>query len=300
MFANAAPTYLEAGLIPILGSLGEVETWAALAKKQKKSLPCAIQMDTGMTRLGMSKREIERLISTDHLMNAIDPQLFMTHYACADDVGHPKTEHQREAFIQGSYLLPGTPRSAANSAAILQATLPKTESHEFDLVRPGIALYGGEALNDAPNPMQSVVTLEGRIIQIRSVKAGETVGYGASETLKKDTRIAYISVGYADGYHRGGSNMGVPMRAIAPAAKAAFKGQKIKGAGRISMDISAFDVSDIPENEISAGDWIELFGNTIALDDVARAAGTIGYELLTSMDARLMRKYISRENHSNG
>ena len=296
LFNDAAPYYLEHGLTPILGSLEEVVTWTALAKTQKQSLPCAIQMDTGMTRLGMSKREIERLITTDHWMNAIDPQLFMTHYACADDVGHPKTEHQREAFIQGSYLLPGTPRSAANSAAILQAAFSQAEGHQFDLVRPGIALYGGEALNNVANPMKTVVTLEGRIIRIRLVKAGETVGYGASETLKKDCRIAYISVGYADGYHRGASNMGVPMRALSGATQAAFKGQTINGVGRISMDISAFDVSDFNENEIAAGDWIELFGNTVALDDAARAAGTIGYELLTAMDARLNRIYIGVES----
>ncbi|MEE9314940.1 MAG: alanine racemase [Rhizobiaceae bacterium] len=287
LFPEAAPHYEEAGLIPILGSLPEVEAWANYAKQKDAALPCAIHMDSGMTRLGMSKRELERLIASDHLMDHIEPQLFMTHYACADDIGHPKTETQREAFIQASYLLPGAARSAANSAAILQA-----DDHSFDLVRPGIAIYGGEALNDVPNPMKPVVTLEGRIIQIRSVKAGETVGYGSAETIKKDSRVAYVSVGYADGYHRGSSNMGTAMRLIAPATKAAFGGTIINGVGRISMDISAFDVSGIDENEITAGDWIELFGPTIPVDDVARAAGTIGYELLTGLGSRYSRTYL--------
>ncbi len=295
LFPDAAPHIHKANLIPTLGSIQEVEIWAAFAKQQGKPLPCAIQMDSGMTRLGMGKRELERVVSARHLMDHLDPKLFMTHYACADDVGHPKTEMQREVFTEASKLLPGVPCSIANSAATLHV-----DDRTFDVARPGIALYGGEALNDTPNPMKVVVTLEGRIIRIRSVKAGETVGYGAAETVKKDSRIAYVSVGYADGYHRSTSNMGVTMRTVAPAAIAAFKGNTIKGIGRVSMDISAFDVSDIPETEIAAGNWIELFGNTIALDDVARAAGTIGYELLTGLSLRFSRNYIEQGEHTNG
>ena len=288
LFDDAVEAYLDADLIPILGSMPEIVTWSKFAKKQGKSLHCALQMDSGMTRLGISPTELGHLITKDAIMDWLDPLLFMTHYACADDIDHPKTQAQREVFIQGSYLMPGTPRSAANSAAILQS-----DGHEFDLVRPGIALYGGEALNDVPNPMKPVVKLEGRIVQIRKTKAGDAVGYGGSETLKRDSRIAYLSVGYADGYHRSASNMGGSMRAVSMSARAAFNETIISGVGRISMDLCAFDVTDIPENEIAAGDWIELFGPTIPVDDVARAAGTIGYELLTGLGNRYSREYLS-------
>ncbi len=290
LFANAAPYYLEHDLTPILGSVPEVETWVATAQSHGSPLPCALHVDSGMNRLGLTLRELERITKNRHLMDYLDPQLLMTHLACADDLGHPKTDVQREVFLQASELLPGVPRSAANSAASLQM-----DGHEYELARPGIALYGGEALNDVPNPMVPVVTLTGRIVQIREANAGDSIGYGGAETLTRITRIAYLSVGYADGYHRATSNMGVPMRAVSQPARAAYKGTIIKGIGRVSMDLCAFDVTDIPEDEISAGDWIELFGSTIPVDDVARAAGTIGYELLTSIGQRYSRTYLKAE-----
>ncbi|MEM9732707.1 MAG: alanine racemase [Pseudomonadota bacterium] len=277
----------KAGLLPVLGSLPEIENWAALAAKLGRALPCALQMDTGMNRLGLTLAELERTVSHADLMGVLDVQLFITHYACADDIDHPQTIAQRERFLQASALLPGVRRSAANSAADLQAA-----GHQFELARPGIALYGGEALNDVENPMEVVVTLEARIIQIRTAGPGDAVGYGATETITRPSRLAYVSVGYADGYHRAASHMGVPMRAVAPPVEAAFKGQKIKGVGRISMDMCCFDVTDIPEHDIAAGDWIELFGPTIPVDDAARAAGTIGYEMLTALGQRYSRTYV--------
>lgn len=286
LFPDAADDLVNAGLRPVLGTVQQIATWAETAKNSGQPLSCAIHMDSGMNRLGISEAELEKIVGDAEIMDHLDVQLFMTHYACADDIGHPKTEVQREAFLQCTHLLPGIRRSSANSAANLQ-----TNGHSFDMVRSGIAMYGGEALNDVNNPMKPVVCLEGRIIQIQTGKAGDSVGYGGAETLKRDSRIAYLSVGYADGYHRNASNMGVGMRAVSPAAKAWFKGHIISGIGRISMDLCAFDVTDIPENEISEGDWIELFGPHIRVDDVARAAGTIGYELLTGLGSRYSRTY---------
>ncbi|MEP0943503.1 MAG: alanine racemase [Rhizobiaceae bacterium] len=293
LFASAVPTYLKAGLTPILGSVPEVETWVATAAKEGTPLPCALHIDSGMTRLGMSYEELQQIVGDADIMDKLDVRLFMTHYACADDIGHPQTIRQRENFLKGGALLPGIPRSSANSAAILQK-----DGHGFDLVRPGVALYGGEALNDVPNPMQPVAKLEGRIVQIRKAKAGDAVGYGGTEVLGRDSRIAYVSVGYADGYHREASHSGVPMRQVAAPAQAAFKGTRINGLGRISMDLSGFDVTDIPENVIAAGDWIELFGDTIPVDEVARAAGTIGYELLTGLGNRYARIYVGEDGQS--
>ncbi|MGI9357648.1 MAG: alanine racemase [Rhizobiaceae bacterium] len=287
LFPKATKFLVENHLRPVLGTWNQVELWAEAARQCGHALPCAIQMDSGMTRLGLSLEELEQLVANTDLMAQFDIKLFMTHYACADDIGHPKTESQREIFQHASAFLPGVPRSAANSAANLQEA-----GHAFDLARPGIALYGGEALINVDNPMEPVVTLEGRINQIRTAKAGDSVGYGATETLRRSTRIAYLSVGYADGYHRAASNMGVPMRAVTPAAHAAFKGYILKGIGRISMDLCAFDITDIPPDEIAEGDWLELFGKTIPIDDVARAAGTIGYELLTGLGRRYARCYV--------
>lgn len=285
LFPKAAPHLHAANLIPVLGSLAEVETWVAFARSIDKPLTCALHMDSGMNRLGLSPEELAALVSDPNRMAWLDVALFMTHYACADDIGHEKTYLQREIFAQASALLPGVACSAANSPATLQP-----DDHGFNLARPGVAIYGGEALNDVPNQMEAVATLEGRIIQIRNANAGDAVGYGASETLTRDTRIAYVSVGYADGYHRGASHMGVPMRMVAPASPAAFRGQKVNGIGRISMDMCGFDVTDI--DDIQAGDWLELFGPTIAIDEVARAAGTIGYELLTGLGDRYSRVYV--------
>ena len=287
LFPNAEKVIHQHGLVPILNTLNQVERWAAYSKEQNTPLPCALHMDTGMRRAGMSLNDLERVANQSHLRDHLDVQLFMTHFACADDIGHPKTEVQRELFDQASPLFPNVPRSAANSAADLQSN-----NFCYDLARPGIALYGGEALNDVPNPMQPVVTLEGRIMQITKGEAGDSVGYGGTETLTRKTRIAYVSVGYADGYLRSSSQMGVPLRAITQPAKAFFKGHTLKGVGRISMDMCGFDVTDVPENEMSEGDWIELFGPNIPVDDVARAAGTIGYELLTGLSNRYARTYL--------
>ena len=290
VFAGAEKVIHEHGLVPILNTLIQVERWANLAKAHGAPLPCALQMDSGMRRVGMSPADIERVAKQNHLRDHLDIQLFMTHFACADDIGHPKTEVQRETFEQTSALFPNVPRSAANSAADLQSS-----GLSYDLARPGVALYGGEALNHVPNPMQPVVTLEGRIMQITSGESGDNVGYGGTETLTRKSRIAYVSVGYADGYLRSSSHMGVPLRAVTQPATAYFNGTKLKGVGRISMDMCGFDVTDVPENEVNEGDWIELFGNNIPIDDVARAAGTIGYELLTGLGGRYSRTYIEPE-----
>jgi alanine racemase len=183
----------------------------------------------------------------------------------------------------------GIESSLANSPGIFH---PQTSAS--DLTRPGIAIYGGEPVSGTANPMRPVVMLEARIVQIRDCLKGETVGYGATATLTRDTRIAICAVGYADGYLRSSSGSGVPVRDISSSGGEGFvSGCKVPVIGRVTMDLTSFDITDLPNDTVGPGDYVELLGPNITLDDAARAAGTIGYELLTSLGNRYHRRYLT-------
>ncbi|MGH6861252.1 MAG: alanine racemase [Phyllobacterium sp.] len=285
-FADAFPVYEQSDLIPVLGSLHEVAAWRRLNADRAEKLAYALHVDTGMNRLGLAVDEAGYF--------AVDaagdrPVLLITHLAAADEQSHQLNRRQFESFQKLRADFAGIESSIANSPGIFHAL-----SAGYELTRPGIAMYGGEPLFGVANPMRSVVTLEARIVQIRKGLKGETAGYGATATLGRDTRIAICSVGYADGYLRSSSGSGVPLRAAVAAGGAGFiAGKKVPVIGRVTMDLTCFDVTDIGESDIEAGDHIELFGPNIALDDAARAAGTIGYELLTSLGNRYHRRYLS-------
>lgn len=270
----------QAGLVPVLSSIEQIELWAAHGQKR----PYAIQIDTGMNRLGLSVDEAFAF-SANRLEGL---SLVMSHLACADDSEHIKNAQQLESFQRVAAAFDEIDSSLANSAATLTGG-----DYLFDVTRPGIALYGGEARNDIANPMQVVATLEARIVQIRHAKKGETVSYGATQTLTRETKIAVVSVGYADGYPRAGSGAGVPLRgSISDGAHGFVGGHKVPLLGRVTMDLCMIDVTDVPNENLADG-WIELFGENIALDDAASACGTIGYELLTSIGNRYERQYLS-------
>jgi alanine racemase len=269
-------------LIPVLGSPDMVALWRDVGE----GLPCAVQIDTGMNRLGLTLREATALAVGG--LVGLNCVLVMSHFACADDPEHPKNTAQIKAFAAARELFPKIKTSLQNSAGAFLGSRASS-----DLARLGIALYGGEAVNFVTNPMQTVVTAEAQIMLVRHAKAGETVSYGATETLTRDTRLAVCSVGYADGYHRAISGTGVALRQTGrPAGHAFIAGHKVPILGRVTMDQTMFDVTDIPEDKIKAGDYVELFGRNIPLDDAARAAGTIGYELLTSLGQRYHRIYL--------
>jgi alanine racemase len=215
----------------------------------------------------------------------------MSHLACGDDPANPMNRQQLESFRQVTAAFEGIESSLAASAGIFLGP-----EYHFDLTRPGIALYGAEAVNGMANPMRPVATAEARVIQTRNVKAGETVGYGRALRLDRDSRLAVVSAGYADGYMRSQSSGGVPLRQAVPQGGMGFiAGHRVPVAGRITMDLTIFDVTDVPEKLVKAGDYIELFGSNILVDDAARAAGTIGYEMLTSMGLRHQRHYVAEE-----
>ena len=249
---------------------------------------CAIHVDTGMNRLGLSIAEAQGLGNKPELVSRIGPSLLMTHLACADDPDHELNALQLERFTKIAGLFPDVPASIANTAGTLNG-----KKYHFDLTRPGIGIYGGEAVNFLPNPMQAVVTAEARILQIRHARKGESVGYGAAHILERDARIAIVSAGYADGFHRATSGSGVALRSTDVIAGCGAIGEhRVPILGRVSMDLTTFDVTDVPETILNDAEWIELFGKNSPLDDMARACGTIGYELLTGLGQRYQRTYL--------
>ncbi len=274
-------------LVPVLVSEEQIACWTnAVAFGDER--PCALMVDTGMNRLGLSVEEALALADDPTRPASFAPVLLLSHLACASDPSHPLNRKQLETFQTLATAYEGVESSLANSPGIYLGP-----EYHFDVTRPGIAIYGGEAVDGVRNPAQPVVTAESRILQIHAAKAGEPVSYGGTHVLTRESRLAIVSTGYADGYHRALSGSGVPLRGTGqPGGYGFVAGHRVPVAGRITMDLTIFDVTDVPEAEIRAGDYIELFGANIALDDAARAAGTIGYELLTSLGNRYQRAYI--------
>jgi len=278
---GAAALVADAGLRPVLGSLEEVEDWAALGRSRGRPQPAALHVDTGMNRLGLAREVAATVAASADLRPHLGLTLLMSHLACADTPEHPLNARQLDAFAAARALFPGLPASLANSAATL--ALPDTH---LDLVRPGIAVYGARAVAGVANPMRPVASLEGRIIKIREAGAGESVGYGAAETLARPSRLAVVGIGYADGFPRAAGSSDATGGAVGWLA-----GHRAPLVGRVSMDLLVYDVTDVPPAAARRGDWIELFGEHVPIDDIAARAGTIGYEVLTHLGSRFARDY---------
>ncbi len=277
---GAASVMASHDIAPVLGSLSEIAAWLA---DGAQGAP-ALHVDTGMSRLGLETGDLGSDL-IDRLMTQSPPAYLMTHMACADTPDHPKTFEQLVAFAALRKRLPNLPTTLANSAATIAGLAKDT-----DLARPGIALYGGRAVNDGPNPMEPVVRIDARVLQTRTVKQGETVGYGAIWKAPRDSRVAIVAVGYADGYLRAGS--GGHGR---PTGFAAIKHTRVPLVGRVSMDLIALDVTDFAPEDAAPGKTVELLGSHVTVDDVADAAGTIGYEVLTNLGKRYERIVIDTE-----
>jgi alanine racemase len=262
-----------AGLVPVINSLEQLSAWRATARGEK--LPAALQIDTGMSRLGLCEPDIARIADDPTLLAGIAPRLVMSHLACADEPAHPANERQRATFERLRGLLPPMRASLANSPGIFLGP-----AYHFDMARPGAALYGVNPTPGAPNPMRPVVTLSAKIIQLHDVPAGTGVGYGHDFLAERPTRLATIALGYADGWHRRSG------------AAAFWKGTRLQLAGRVSMDSMTLDVSALPAGSLVPGDLVDLICAEQPVDDVAMAAGTIGYEVLTSLGHRFHRRYV--------
>jgi len=284
---EAAGAYRKARLIPVLNSQSDLSIWEAHGWDDERPRPCAIHVDTGMNRLGLTPERARALAEENKLTGALTPVLIMSHLACADTPDHPMNRRQLESFQALRPLFPQSESSLCNSAGIFLGG-----EYLGDLTRPGIALYGGAPVSGRANPMQAVVTAESRVVQIRTARAGETASYGAAP-LSRDTIIAVSSTGYADGYHRSASGAGVPLRqAIGRGAEGFIHGRRVPVLGRVTMDLTLFDVTELGPDAVAVGEHIELFGPNLPIDEVAEAAGTIAYELLTSLGPRYHREYV--------
>lgn len=270
---------IAAGLIPVLSPDEQLATYRAMGRAH----PFALYFDTGMNRLGFSPEEAGALAAM-----AEKPRMIMSHLACSDQRDHPLNTRQRESFQSVRRHFEGVESSLGSSAAIYLGP-----DYHCDLTRPGIALYGGEPIAGEPNPMRPVVKAQARILQIRKARAGEFVSYGATQQLTRDSRLAIVGAGYADGWHRSLSGSGVPLRQVQERGGHGFvSGRKVPVAGRVTMDLTTFDVTDVPEGDVRTGDFISVFGDGITLDEAALSAGTIAYELLTSLGRRYERRYL--------
>lgn len=276
---DAMPYFSELNLRPVIGSPAELVEWNEFCAAQEWRGGAALHVDTGMNRLGFSPEDTAEL--AEAARSAHNISLVMSHFACADEPGHPLNARQMAEFRNVRRLFPGIPGSLANSSGIFLGP----DAHH-DLVRAGGALFGANPTPPHLNPMRAVVRLEGRIIQVRDVSAGETVGYGATWTALRPSRIAVLGIGYADGLLRasGGSD-------TRPGAEAIVAGHYCPLAGRVSMDLLAIDVTDLPEGVPRRGDLATLLNEDIGIDDLASHAGTIGYEVLVRLGRRFKRVY---------
>ena len=289
----AASACAEARLIPVLNSIDDISLWADFRKRSGR--PCAIHVDTGMNRLGLSVGEAIAFAKFNELNRRVMPILLMSHLACADERDHPLNEDQLESFQTLRAAFGDMESSLANSAGIFLGV-----GYHFDMTRPGISLYGGAPIIGEKNPMLPVVTAEARILRIREVKAGQTISYGATVTVERDSRIAVAGIGYADGFHRAGSGNGVPLRNVrTEGGRGWIAGQRVPVLGCITMDLTMFDITGLKERSVDVGDRIELFGSNIGIDEAARAAGTVSYEMLTSLGNRYLRRYVGGQDRRN-
>jgi alanine racemase len=280
LLPGSGPAFADAYLRPVIGNLEELAEWDTFVSTHNWRGGMALHVDTGMNRLGIGVDEAAavaaRLQWEQHGIT-----LLMSHFAAAEAQDHPLNDKQIQTFRELRRLFRGVPASLANSSGIFLGA-----GAHCDLVRPGVALYGANPLPGRDNPMQPVVELKGRILQIRNLERGATVGYGATWTAKRPSRIAVVAVGYADGYSRSAS----AADGIA-GGEAVVAGRRCPLAGRVSMDLMAIDVTDVDPRAIYRGDLVTLIGDGLTLEDVAGAAGTIAYEVLVNLGRRFHRAY---------
>jgi alanine racemase len=274
---DAVPALLSHNLVPVLNSLADIAGWQAAARTARQSLEAVVHVDTGMGRLGLPPYELSVLAGEARKRLAgLSLALVMSQLACADEPEAAMNGQQLSRFRTALAMLPPAPASLAASAGILLGP-----EYRFDLVRPGVGLYGAHPrglLTD--NPMSTAVFLTARVLQVRGIDSGESVGYGASFRAGRPLVLATLALGYADGIVRAASNRGV----------AAISGKKVPFVGRVSMDLVTVDVTALAPAP-RTGDEAELLGDSVTLEMLAEAGGTNAYEILSGLSRRVPRHY---------
>ncbi len=277
LLPGSAPALAEHRLVPVLGSLGEIEAWAEFSARRDPAPPADIHIDTGMCRLGLPPDELAVLIDEPRRFSGIEVAYAIGHLACADQPDHPMNRRQLEDFARARPAIPAAKASLVNSSGIFLGP-----DYHFDLARPGISLYGGSPNPGAPNPLAQVVRLQAKILQIRDVDTPQTVGYGATHRAGRGRRIATVAAGYADGYPRALGNVG-----------GGYIGDvRVPIVGRVSMDLITLDVSGVAPDAARPGVMVDMIGPHNPIDVVAAEAGTIPNEVLTGLGARYHRVYV--------
>lgn len=281
---GSGPAYAAAALRPVLGSHEEIAEWSAFAANEGIDAAAALHVDTGINRVGLPAPEALALgpagLAQRH---RFAPVLLMSHFVSAERPGDPLNARQIEAFAAVRAAFPGVPGSLANSSGIFLGP-----SAHHDLVRPGYALYGGNPRPGEANPMRPVVRLEGRVMQVREIGPGESVGYNARWTATRPTRTATVSIGYADGMPGGASGFDAK-----PGAEVIAAGQRCPVIGRVSMDMIVVDITGMQVGAVRRGDLVSLLDETITVDDLGARAGVSGYEILTSLGRRYHRRTLA-------
>ncbi|MBB2201102.1 alanine racemase [Gluconacetobacter tumulisoli] len=265
-------------LVPVINDIDQLRRWRAQAAMLARPLPAVLQLDTGMSRFGLAERDVHAIADDPDALRGMDVRLVMSHLACADDPADPASGRQRVRLLHLRGYLPRAPASLSASSGIFLGP-----DFHFDLVRPGAALYGVAPNATRPHPLHPVVRLQARILQTRTIGPDDGVGYGLTYRPVSPRRIATIATGYADGFMRSGAQDGC----------AWLDGVRLPVLGRISMDSMTVDVTNAPERLIHPGAMVDLLDARRGVDDVARAAGTIGYEILTALGHRYHRAYVA-------
>jgi len=273
--------FAAANLIPVLSTPEQIDRWRRYASAADVLSESIVQVDTGMKRLGLTETEFAARVSDPDGFVGLHPLALMSHLACADQPAHPMNREQLTRFVaqlatfRGRF--PDAKATLANSSGVFLGA-----DFLFDFARPGVALYGVNPTPTTLNPMLPVVRLAAKILQVHRVDRAGRVGYGASIPVPDGAKLATVSMGYADGY----------LRSLSTAGGATLDGHKVSVIGRVSMDLTTFDVSNVPESALIPGAMIDVIGTGHTVDDVAREANTIGYEILTSLGSRYFRRYL--------
>jgi alanine racemase len=270
---GAAPRLDAAGLTPVLSSLQQIATAAAHAASLDCALPVALNIDTGMSRQGLTTDEARAVVQSMDRLHGLNVGLLMSHLGSAAEPDNPRNAKQLSDFLEVAALFPDARASLAASAGIFLGP-----DYRFDLVRPGISLFGGGPQERPDGRLQAVATLTAPILDIRNLRPGDVVGYGESVRIAASTRVAVVAAGYSDGIIRAANDGGY----------AWFAGARRKLL-IVNMDILVIEIGDA---EANVGDPVELLGAHAHLDDLAAAGGTVAHEILVRLSRRAERVYL--------